>query len=209
MSATTGGTSTMNLISIVQDIEASAVGEWMRTTVKAVPIVEAIHVMAIAVVFGTILVVDLRLLGVRDTRRAYTQVSREMLRWTWVAFVVAVITGAMMFAANAVTYYQNLPFRLKMLALVGAGVNMAVFHLFTARNVDEWNLNRAAPAGGRVAAAVSIALWVSVIFFGRWIGFTKGYDFSIPEDVELHFDFFDSGVRILLELAGAGRHAVL
>lgn len=197
----------MDLISIVQDIEASAVGEWMRTSVKAMPIVEAIHVMAIALVFGTILVVDLRLLGVRDTRRPYTQVSREMLRWTWLAFVAAVITGTMMFAANAMTYYENLPFRLKMLALAGAGLNMAVFHLFAARRVDDWNLNRAAPAGGRAAGALSIVLWTCVIFLGRWIGFTKGYDFSIPEDIELDFDFFDSGVRILLQLTEEGRGA--
>ena len=146
----------MDLIGVVEKIEASGIGEWMRTTVKAVPVVEAIHVMAIAVVFGTILVVDLRLLGLRDTRRPYTQVSRELLGWTWAAFVVAAITGAMMFAANAMTYYENTPFRLKMLALVAAGLNMAVFHLITGRDVDEWDTSRSAPAGGRVAGALSI-----------------------------------------------------
>src|SRR5690606_41054373 len=121
----------MDMTGRVQDIEASVVGEWMRTTVGAVPIVEAIHVMAIAVVFGTILVVDLRLLGVRDTKRPYTQVSRELLVWTWAAFVVAAVTGAMMFAANAMTYYQNTPFRLKLLAIAAAGLNMLVFHFVT------------------------------------------------------------------------------
>src|SRR5690606_2229245 len=154
----------MDLIGVVEKIEASGIGEWMRTTVKAVPVVEAIHVMAIAVVFGTILVVDLRLLGIRDARRPYTQVSREMLGWTWAAFVVAAVTGVMMFAANATTYYENIPFRLKMLALVGAGINMAVFHLVTGRNVDEWETGSSAPAGGRAAAIVSIVIWTAVIF---------------------------------------------
>jgi len=191
----------MDLIGVVEKIEASGIGEWMRTTVKAVPVVEAIHVMAIAVVFGTILVVDLRLLGLRDTRRPYTQVSRELLGWTWAAFVVAAITGAMMFAANAMTYYQNTPFRLKMLALVAAGLNMAVFHLITGRDVDEWDTSRSAPAGGRVAGALSILIWTSVIFLGRWIGFTKGYDFSVPEEVD--FDFLESGIGLLLELGGS------
>src|SRR5690606_1036045 len=191
----------MDLIGVVEKIEASGIGEWMRTTVKAVPVVEAIHVMAIAVVFGTILVVDLRLLGLRDTRRPYTQVSRELLGWTWAAFVVAAITGAMMFAANAMTYYQNTPFTLKMLALVAAGLNMAVFHLITGRDVDEWDTSRSAPAGGRVAGALSILIWTSVIFLGRWIGFTKGYDFSVPEEVD--FDFLESGIGLLLELGGS------
>jgi hypothetical protein len=187
----------MDLISIVQNIEASALGEWMRTSVKAMPVVEAIHVMAIAVVFGTIFIVDLRLLGLRDTRRPYSQVSGEMLHWTWAAFVVAVITGAMMFAANATTYFDNSPFRWKMLALLGAGVNMAVFQMITARDAIEWEFTRSAPPAGRVAGALSILLWTSVIFLGRWIGFTKGYDFGIPDDIELDFDFFDSGVQDL------------
>ncbi|SRR5690606_37927285 len=191
----------MDLIGVVEKIEASAIGEWMRTTVKAMPVVEAIHVIAIAVVFGTILVVDLRLLGIGDARRPYTQVSRELLGWTWAAFVVAAITGAMMFAANAVTYYHNTPFRLKMVALVAAGVNMAVFHLVTGRNVEDWDTRRSAPPGGRLAGALSILIWISVIFLGRWIGFTKGYDFSVPE--ELDFDFLESGIGMLLELGGS------
>src|SRR5690606_24911611 len=148
----------MDLVGLVQDIEASAVGEWMRTIVRAVPIVEAIHVMAIAVVFGTILVVDLRLLGLRDTKRPYTQVSRELLGWTWGAFVVAAVTGAMMFAANAMTYYENTPVRLKLLAIAAAGLNMLVFQFVTGRNVDDWDTERAAPAGGRVAGALRIPI---------------------------------------------------
>ena len=173
----------------------------MRTTVRAVPIVEAIHVMAIAVVFGTILVVDLRLLGVRDTKRPYTQVSRELLVWTWAAFVVAAVTGAMMFAANAMTYYQNTPFRLKLLAIAAAGLNMLVFHFVTGRNVDEWDTERTAPAGGRVAGALSILIWTTVIVLGRWFGFTKGYDFSIPEEVDL--DALGSGIDVLLDFGDA------
>jgi len=191
----------MDLVGLVQDIEASAVGEWMRTIVRAVPIVEAIHVMAIAVVFGTILVVDLRLLGLRDTKRPYTQVSRELLGWTWGAFVVAAVTGAMMFAANAMTYYENTPFRLKLLAIAAAGLNMLVFHFVTGRNVDDWDTERAAPAGGRVAGALSILIWTAVIVLGRWIGFTKGYDFSIPEDVD--FDALGTGVDVLFDFDGA------
>src|SRR5690606_28570952 len=191
----------MDLVGLVQDIEASAVGEWMRTIVRAVPIVEAIHVMAIAVVFGTILVVDLRLLGLRDTKRPYTQVSRELLGWTWGAFVVAAVTGAMMFAANAMTYYENTPFRLKLLAIAAAGLNMLVFHFVTGRNVDDWDTERAAPAGGRVTGALSILIWTAVIVLGRWIGFTKGYDFSIPEDVD--FDALGTGVDVLFDFDGA------
>lgn len=191
----------MDFLTLVQDFESSPLGEWMRSSVKAMPVVEAIHVMAVAVVFGTIFIVDARLLGLLDRRRAYTVVSRELLPWTWAAFGVAAVTGVMMFAANATTYFENTPFRFKMLALVAAGLNMAVFHFFSGRHASEWEFSRAAPTGGRVAAVLSIAIWTSVIFLGRWIGFTKGYDFGIPEDMDLDFDFLDSSFLYLRDTA--------
>jgi len=179
----------MNLPSIIDSIQASAPAEWMRTSVKAMPIVEAIHVLAGATVFGTILIVDLRLLGLPDTRRPVTRVSNEMLRLTWSAFAVSVIAGLLMFAANAHTYYGNTAFRLKMLALLGAGVNMALFHGLTYRSIARWDKDAPTPLAARVAGATSILLWVATIFLARWIGFTKGYDFRIPADTHINFQF--------------------
>jgi hypothetical protein len=178
----------MDLHALVQAIQASAPAEWMRTSVKAMPIVEAIHVLAAATVFGTILIVDLRLLGFPNTRRPFTRVSDEMLRLTWTAFCFAVCTGLLMFAANANTYFENTAFRLKMLALLGAGLNMAIFQRITFRTVGAWD-KAPAPLAGRLAAATSILIWVTVIFLARWIGFTKGYNFDVPENVELDFKF--------------------
>jgi hypothetical protein len=174
---------------IIQSIQASAPAEWMRTSVKAMPIVESIHVLAAATVFGTIFIVDLRLLGLPDTRRPFTVVSREMLRLTWTAFCIALMAGLLMFAANAHTYFGNTAFRLKMLALLGAGVNMAIFQSLTFRTVGSWDKDAPAPLAGRLAGALSIALWVCVIFLARWVGFTKGYDFSIPQDTHINFQF--------------------
>lgn len=177
----------VDLTAIVTSLEGSGLGEWMRSSVRAQPIVEAIHVMAVALVFGSIVIIDLRLLGYLDTRRPFTRVSGELLRWTWAGFGIAVVTGAMMFVPNAGTYLANTPFGLKMAALLGAGVNMAVFQFTTLRTVAAWDANTPVPLTGRVAGALSILLWASVIVFGRWIGFTKGYDFAIPEDMD--FDF--------------------
>jgi hypothetical protein len=187
-------------MTIIQAIEGSGVADWMRTSPKAMPIVEALHVMAVAVVFGTIFIVDLRLLGYPSAARAFTRVSDEVLRWTWAAFGLAVITGALMFAANAATYFGNTPFRLKMLALVLAGVNMAAFQFITARSVPHWDKDVTAPWAARIAGLLSIALWTTVIFFGRWIGFTKGYNFEVPDDVEIDFDF---GMRLIEGLGWA------
>jgi hypothetical protein len=177
----------VNAPSLVQAIESSAVGEWMRSHVLAMPLVEAAHVLCIAVVFGTILVVDLRLLGLFDRHRAVTRVADEMLRLTWIAFIGAVLTGALYFAANAGTYWFNTAFRFKMLAIVAAGVNMAVFQFVTYRGVAAWDRDAPVPRAARIAGGLSILIWTTVVVLGRVIGFTKGYDFTAPTDVDFNF----------------------
>lgn len=177
----------MNAPALIQSIEASAIGEWMRGNVQAMPWVNALHVICITTVFGSILVVDLRLLGLLDRGRAVTRVAAEMLRFTWVAFIGAVLTGSLYFAANASTYWFNIAFRFKMLAILAAGVNMLLFQFVTFRGVGGWDRNAVTPRAAKVAAALSILIWTSVIVLGRVIGFTKGYEVPIPEDI--NFDF--------------------
>jgi hypothetical protein len=179
----------MDIPSIIQAIQSSAPAEWMRTNVEAMPIVEATHVLAAATVFGTIFIVDLRLLGLPNTRRPVTVVCHEMLRLTWGAFFVALTAGLLMFAANAHTYYGNTAFRLKMLALLAAGVNMALFHGITFRSVAAWDKDAPVPLAARLAGATSMLIWVSLICLARWIGFTKGYDFRIPPNTHINFQF--------------------
>jgi hypothetical protein len=91
-----------------------------------------------------------------------------------------------MFTTSAHTYFGNVAFQLKALALLGAGLNMAVFQLLTARGIGAWDLGPP-PRAARVAGLVSLLLWAAVVLLGRWIGFTKGYDFAIPPGVELEF----------------------
>ena len=179
----------MDAPSIIQAIEASGVSEWLRLSRKALPIIEAIHVMAIATVFGTILILDLRLLGYPDTKRPYTRTSRELLPWTWGAFAIAVPTGLLLFAPNASTYWATPVFWWKMAVIACAGVNMIIFEHVTKRSVASWDVNTQAPLKARVAGALSMTFWFTVICLGRWIGFTKPRNFEVPEDLDIDFDF--------------------
>lgn len=159
----------------------------MRDTARVMPFTEAIHVLGSVAVFGTILIVDLRLLGVPDLRRSFTRIAHEVLPATWIAFAVATVTGCLMFAAGAPTYFDNTLFRLKMLALLAAGLNMAVFQLLLVRSVAGWDQHARPPLAARMAAVLSISLWIALIVLGRWIGYTRVYDFSIPAGMQ--FDF--------------------
>jgi hypothetical protein len=159
----------------------------MRVSLLSMPVVEAVHVLTAAIVFGTILIVDLRLLGFPNVRRAFTRIEHELLRYTWGAFIISVVTGILMFAANATTYYGNTAFRLKMLALLIAGANMAVFEFVTKRGVGGWDKDVSPAPAARFAGAASIVIWTAVTFIARWIAWTKGYNFAIPDNV--NFDF--------------------
>jgi len=174
----------MNPESILAAMQASALAEWMRDTNPAMQVVESTHVLAAVLVLGTVLIADLRLLGIADSQRAFSRIGRETLPLTWAAFAVAVVTGSLMFTTSAQTYFGNAAFQLKALALLAAGLNMLLFQVLTARGIAAWDSGKP-PRAARIAGVVSLVLWAAVVLLGRWIGFTKGYDFTIPPGVEL------------------------
>jgi hypothetical protein len=164
----------MILQSLWQAIEASSLGVFIAESPWAFPTIETIHVIAITTVLGTIAIVDLRLLGVASTSTAVTVLSRETLRWTWGAFLIAAITGSLLFVSKATSYMVNPYFLSKMVLIALAGLNMMVFHFLTWRSIATWDNDVALPTGAKVAGALSLLLWVMVAFSGRVIGFTLG-----------------------------------
>jgi hypothetical protein len=147
----------------------------IRSNELAFPWLESVHVLAITLVLGSIAVADLRLLGLASVKRPVSQLLHEVLPVTWVAFVVALITGSLMFMSNAVEYVHNRPFQLKMIMLVLAGLNMLVFQLVTFRGVGTWDDAVRTPGAARFAGGFSLFCWLTVVAFGRWIGFTIGF----------------------------------
>lgn len=158
-----------------QKLNDLPIAETIRSSALAFPWLESVHVLTIALVLGTIAVVDLRLLGVASSHRPVTVLVKRILPITWGAFAVAVITGAAMFLSNAVEYIGNTAFLVKMGLLLLAGVNMLVFHFVTYRGVGQWDEGARPPAGARAAGAISISVWIAIVAFGRWIGFTIGF----------------------------------
>ena len=96
-----------------------------------------------------------------------------------------------MFTTNPVVYFQSLPFRIKMVLLVLAGVNMLVFQLSADRTIHLWDESPKAPPAGRVAAILSLLLWTGVIVSGRWIGFTTSHAKVETPAAETKVDFDD------------------
>lgn len=162
----------MALSDILAAVEETGVAAFVRENPYAFPGLEAAHVIAIMLVVGSIAFLDLRLIGLSSRSHAVTKVSNEVLPWTWVAFVVAVVTGAALFTGQAGAYASNLQFQIKMALMLAAGANMLVFHLFAWRGVRRWNTAVATPPTAKIAGLLSLAFWIGVVICGRWVGWT-------------------------------------
>ena len=134
------------------------------------PLLESIHVLSSTFVVGSILMVDLRLLGLAGVRHPVSRIVREVIPWTYAASAVSVATGVGMFATRAAHYAGNAAFQVKMALLVLAAINMAIFHLVSARRIADWDAAAPPTVAARVAGGASLVLWVGVMLSGRWIG---------------------------------------
>ena len=161
----------MDITPWLKALEDSGLATAIRNSSYWFPCLEALHVMSLSLVLGTITVVDLRMLGLTSKGRSAERVSMEVLKWTWGGFALAVLTGVVMFTTNARVYAHNTAFQIKLVLLALAGLNMVLFHLTAARSMSRWD-RQSAPAIGKAAATLSLVLWVAIIFAGRVIGFT-------------------------------------
>ena len=159
---------------IWESIEYSNMGITIAESAWMFPTIETLHVIALVTVLGTIFIMDLRLLGLAGNAAPVSRMSNDLLKWTWAAFVLAAITGTLLFISKASTYMVNPYFLTKMGLMALAGLNMAAFHFVTYKTVDQWDLSANLPGGAKLAGVLSLVLWVIIVFCGRAIGFTLG-----------------------------------
>jgi uncharacterized membrane protein len=154
-----------DLLSALQDTPAA---QAVADSAWIFPTVESIHVAAISLVVGSILVVDLRLIGLASRQRRARELESRFLPITWASFALAAVTGAVMLLAKPVSYAHNIFFLGKLGLMALAAVNMLVFHLV----VEPAQAGAEPGAGARASGLVSLGLWLGVIALGRWTGFT-------------------------------------
>jgi hypothetical protein len=179
----------VDIQSFLQWLQETGLAVRIRDSLFVFPLLESAHVIGLALVFGTIAVIDLRLLGVASTDRSFQRMASDIMKWTWAAFALTALTGSLMFMTNAVVYFHNFYFRTKIALLVLAGLNMLVFELTAGRTIHRWDQAPSAPPIGRAVATLSLVLWIAVIFAGRIIGFTTTRASQAePAPVDVNFE---------------------
>ena len=134
------------------------------------PLLESLHVLTAAFVVGSIFMIDLRLLGLAARQQPVTRMLEEMVPWTWGAFVVATLAGLGLFITRASAYIENPAMQIKLLMLAFAGINVAILHFVTLKDVERWDLAAGPSIAAKIAGGSSLFLWIGITLAGRWIG---------------------------------------
>jgi hypothetical protein len=158
----------MSLLPFFTWCEHTAIGEAIRNSQWLFPVIESVHLLALILIAGAVLVVDMRLFGVGLRRQPVALLARDAQPWLIGGLIVMLSSGILLFLAEAIKCYYSPAFAVKMTSLF-----LALVFTFTARRkvtlTDESRMN---PWLSKLVAVVSVTLWTGVGIGGRWIGFS-------------------------------------
>jgi hypothetical protein len=149
----------------------TAFGTVIRESVWAEPIVETIHVLTLGVFLGFVILLDLRLLDLVLRRTPVSTVFRQLNPWLFGSFGIMLVTGITLFAGDPVLFYGTIFFKLKMLMLLAAALNVVVFSFTLGRTMMQWDVLPATPRGAKITGILSLVLWIAVVACGRGIAY--------------------------------------
>src|SRR5260370_24106536 len=158
----------MTLLHLFGWFDSSAVGEAIRASTWLFPVIEAFHLLGLAIIGGAVLLVDLRLLGLGLRSQPVSRIASDAQPWLIGSLAVMLTSGTLLFTSEAVKCYYHEAFWVKMTSLF-----LAIIFTFTIRRkVTMADPGRVGPLWSKIVAVVSVALWSGVGIGGRWIGFS-------------------------------------
>ena len=152
-------------------IDQTPLSQWMQVTNWVVPTVQTVHILAIAVVASSALMIDLRLIGLFWADRPMKQVVARFLPLVWWPLLILFITGVIMVISEPTRSLKNPAFQLKMALLIAALVVTGLFQSLQRRDAKFGDLRKGPRTTAVSLAIVSMLLWASIIFAGRWIAY--------------------------------------
>ncbi|MEA9606591.1 hypothetical protein QY702_09095 [Xanthomonas campestris pv. plantaginis] len=161
-----------SLYSLLKLLQGSALGEAVRSAEYLYPVLEASHILGIALLVGPAFTFDLRLLGIGHRVVSVNTAARNLLPVSHIGFAIAVITGIALLSAQATVVADSGAAPWKFGLLILACLNVLVFHRGIYRCVNDWTDAALTPVAARVGAGVSLIAWTGVLFAGRLLAYT-------------------------------------
>ncbi len=161
----------MSLYEICQFIQDSQIGTAIRESQIVFPVVESIHVLGLAVSAGAIVLLDLRLTGLGMPQVLPGQIMQRLKPWYMTGFAVMIVSGGLLFWAEAEKLYRSPTFRWKLFFLVVAGLNALYYEVKFVPKMHDWGAKAKLPQGAKLVGWCSLISWAAVIGFGRWTAY--------------------------------------
>jgi hypothetical protein len=161
----------MSLVELCHAIQNTAWATRFRQADLFFPLVEGTHILSLSLSVGMILMLDLRILRLGFQSEPVSRIMRQVMRWALPGFGIIFVTGLLLFLAQAESVYTNVYFRVKMLMLLLAGINAAVFQFKYYPKLLLWDTGETTPIGAQVIAVVSLVFWMIVIACGRLMAY--------------------------------------
>jgi hypothetical protein len=162
----------ISLMEVCRLLDRSVIGTDIRESSLLFPIIEGIHVLALAFSVGLILITDLRLMGVVMRDRATSEIWSQFSPWMMSGFGIMFLTGSLLFWSHALSAYHSTAFRAKLVLLILSGLNAAIYHFTIYRKMGQWDTAPIPPIQARLAGWTSLILWAGVITMGRIMAYT-------------------------------------
>jgi hypothetical protein len=162
----------MSVADICQWLHDTSIGTSIRESLWSFPILDAIHVLGLGLSIGTIVWFDLRLLGLKMTDRSVSELWRQLMPYAVAGFVVMFVSGSLLFWSEAVRAWNSIFFKIKLVALLLAGLNALIFQLTVYRSLALWDKQPVPPIQARIAGLLSLVLWGTIIAAGRTMAYT-------------------------------------
>ncbi|WP_428102233.1 DUF6644 family protein [Candidatus Rariloculus sp.] len=150
-------------------LETTAIANAIRASIWMYPALESAHYIGLAMLVGSIAIMDLRLLGI--AKALPIKPVMALVPFAWTGFAINAVTGSMIFIYNATSFGPDRVFRLKMSLIVLAGINTFIFQIAASRANVQWVATGAVPLSIKSVAAASLLLWIAVVTAGRWMAY--------------------------------------
>lgn len=137
------------------------------------PIIQTVHILGIAVVMGTVVILDLRILGLAVPSQKIDEMTNRLMPWLWWALASNFVSGAFFLFGRPNRYFNNPVFGWKVSFLLPAILLALFFHLMSRRQENYWELNSKRLWTARGIALLSLGLWIMVAMAGRWIAYVE------------------------------------
>ena len=157
-------------VSLMVAVENNALATWLRSSTWGYPAVETLHILGLALLFGTAVAFDLRLLSMPSSLPV-DGVARFLLPLARIGFAVAVVSGLILFMMQARTFGVMPLFFIKMAIVAIAVMNTVIFHRGIYASVRGWSDASHTPRRARIAAAVSLVCWTLALVCGRFLAY--------------------------------------